>query len=58
MDFIERWFHLSPDGGNGSLELVYLLAIVAIVTMILFRRQLRQLYWRARDRQEHRHGGS
>jgi hypothetical protein len=24
MDFIERWFGLSPDGGDGSLEALYL----------------------------------
>ncbi len=31
MDFIERWFGLSPDGGGGSTELMYLIAIAAIV---------------------------
>lgn len=28
MNFIENWFGLSPDGGNGSLEAVLLLLIV------------------------------
>ncbi len=31
MDWIERWFGVSPDGGDGSLEL--LLTLVAIVVM-------------------------
>jgi hypothetical protein len=25
MDFFERVFGISPDGGNGSLEMIYLL---------------------------------
>jgi hypothetical protein len=40
MDFIEQWFHVSPDGGNGSLEVLYVVAIVAIILMVLFRHQL------------------
>ncbi len=34
MDFIERWFGLSPDGGNGSLEVLWLAAIVVAVAFI------------------------
>jgi hypothetical protein len=34
MDFIERWFGISPDGGNGTFELslvfVTALAVVAL----------------------------
>ncbi|HVC81308.1 MAG TPA: hypothetical protein VNL35_12510 [Chloroflexota bacterium] len=40
MDFIERWFHVSPDGGNGSLEVLYIVAILAVIAMVLCRRQL------------------
>jgi len=30
VDFVERWLHVSPDGGNGSVELViYLTPILA-----------------------------
>jgi hypothetical protein len=29
MHFIERWFGVFPDGGNGSLEAVYLLTAIA-----------------------------
>jgi len=32
MDFIERWLHFSPDGGNGTLE--FLIVTVAIVVVI------------------------
>ena len=30
MDFIERIFHISPDGGNGMLELAIVFALLAI----------------------------
>ncbi len=33
MDFIERWLHISPDGGNGASEL--LIATVVILTIIM-----------------------
>jgi hypothetical protein len=42
MDFIERWFGISPDGGDGSLEVFYLVAFVALIVAIVFRRQLRR----------------
>ena len=39
MDFIERWFGLFPDGGNGSLEALYLgTALFAIAVVRLCRR--------------------
>jgi hypothetical protein len=41
MDFIERWFGISPDGGDGSLETLYLIALLAIVAAVVFRRPLR-----------------
>ena len=31
MDLIEKWFGVAPDGGDGSLEVAWLLAIVAAV---------------------------
>jgi hypothetical protein len=31
MDFIERVFHASPDGGSGTLELALLLVPVLVV---------------------------
>ena len=30
MDFIERWLHISPDGGNGLSEALILAVLVAI----------------------------
>ena len=41
MDFIERWFGVSPDAGNGSLEMLYLLVIAAIAAAIVYREPLR-----------------
>jgi hypothetical protein len=31
MDFIERIFGVSPDGGNGSLEALYVIAAVIAI---------------------------
>lgn len=29
LDFIERWLHVSPDGGNGTVEvIIYLIPIL------------------------------
>ena len=42
MDFIERWFGISPDGGSGLLEMLYVFAIANAVTtaaMYLARRR-------------------
>lgn len=33
MDFIERWFHISPDGGNGTLEGLYVGAFLLIILL-------------------------
>ncbi len=40
MDFIERWFSVSPDGGDGSLEVFYLLAVAVVVCAVVFRRHI------------------
>jgi hypothetical protein len=46
MDFIERIFGVSPDGGNGTLELLYVLSIAATIAVasreFYRRRKLRQ----------------
>ena len=34
LDFIERFFHISPDGGDGSLEIILLIAAATIVCAI------------------------
>jgi hypothetical protein len=38
MDFIERIFHVSPDGGNGSLEALYVVVIGVWVVGLGWRR--------------------
>ena len=35
MDFIERWFGVSPDGCDGTLELLYIGVSVLIVVALL-----------------------
>jgi hypothetical protein len=45
MDFIERLFGVSPDGGDGSLEFVYavsVLAAIVLVSYVLHRRGSRR----------------
>ena len=37
MDWIERLFGISPDGGDGSTEMLYLAAAVAVVALICAR---------------------
>ena len=39
MDFIERMFGVSPDGGDGSTEAIILLAITVILAMVVARRR-------------------
>lgn len=41
MNLIEQWFGFSPDGGSGSLELVYLFAFVSVICVGLFRSRVR-----------------
>lgn len=37
MDFIEQWFGVSLDGRDGSLEMLYIVAAIAMVAAIVFR---------------------
>lgn len=50
MNFIEQWFGVSPDGGDGSLEVLYLIAMVVIVGGFLIRKQVRELMDRSLDK--------
>ena len=56
MDFIERIFGVSPDGGNGTLELLYLVSIAAAIAVIsrefYRRRKLRQTRDESTDKAE------
>lgn len=36
MDLIERWFGVSPDGGDGTLELLYI-GVGVLIAFALFR---------------------
>lgn len=38
MDFIEKLFGFSPDGGDGSTELIYLAAIAIILAAVAYAR--------------------
>jgi hypothetical protein len=40
MDFIERLFHISPDGGSGATEAMYILAISAVAIMLALRQRI------------------
>ena len=41
MDFFERWFNISPDGGDGTAEALWIAAIVVAIVAIVAHRQLR-----------------
>jgi hypothetical protein len=41
MDFVERWLGFSPDGGNGTFEMLLVVAVAAIpLTMVAVFRQV------------------
>ena len=50
MDFIERWFGISPDGGDGALELLYVAVGVLIVAILIARIVSRRRYRRSHQR--------
>lgn len=40
MDFIERWLHISPDGGSGVSELLILgVVLVTVISLIVALRR-------------------
>jgi len=41
MDFIEEWFHLSPDGGSGLVEALYILGVVLVAALVVAVRRRR-----------------
>jgi hypothetical protein len=42
MDFIERLFGLSPDNGDGSTEMLWLVVLAIVIAgIVYFRRQRR-----------------
>jgi hypothetical protein len=43
MDFIERFFGLSPDNGDGSTEILWLVVLALVIaTFVYFRIQRRR----------------
>jgi len=40
MDFIEKLFGIAPDGGDGSLEVLWIAAIATTVVAVAFRRRI------------------
>jgi hypothetical protein len=45
MDWIERWFGVSPDGGDGSTEALYIVALLAAAVLVFGRRYFVR-FWR------------
>ncbi len=41
MDFIERLFGVSPDGGDGSLEFVYPVSVLTAIVLVSYVLQRR-----------------
>jgi hypothetical protein len=37
MDFIEQWFGISPDGGNGTTEAFFFITALIIIVAVLAR---------------------
>jgi hypothetical protein len=44
MDFIERLFGVSPDGGDGSFEAALLGVIVVLLAAVVWRQRLGRLF--------------
>lgn len=42
MDFIERIFGIAPDGGDGTLEMLYIAVALAVGAMVVACRWLRR----------------
>jgi MYXO-CTERM domain-containing protein len=49
MDFIERWFGVSPDGGNGTWEVLCIAAALLGILALAGRRRVREIWLRARS---------
>lgn len=49
MDFIERLFGISPDGGDGSTEALYIFVLLVIIALAAMRPLRRRLIRKRRD---------
>jgi hypothetical protein len=45
MDFLERYFHISPDGGSGMTEASYVVTAALVLFVLPYRGALRSA-WR------------
>jgi hypothetical protein len=52
MDFIERIFGISPDGGSGSFEILLFLIPMAAVCLLSAVKLVRRSSWAARSMAE------
>jgi len=43
MDFFEKYFHVSPDGGSGATEAAFIVALALIAVGLAFGGTLRRL---------------
>ena len=50
MDFIEHWFGVSPDGGSGALEVLFVVGLPILVVLTFRRGYLLSMLWRYTDR--------
>jgi hypothetical protein len=51
MDLIERYLHISPDGGSGATEAIYIAVVVLIALALVLRRELPRMVHRGLLRQ-------
>lgn len=40
MDFLERYFHISPDGGSGVSEVGYVIAAAFVLSAVFYHSAL------------------
>jgi hypothetical protein len=45
MDFVERWFGVSPDGGSGVFEACIILTALIVVGVWVIRGRLRAAWY-------------
>jgi len=45
MDFIERIFGISPDGGDGSIELIYVTVLFVAAAIVIASIVLKKKRW-------------
>jgi hypothetical protein len=51
MDWIERVLHISPDGGDGTLELLIAIGVVGIAMLVALRKRIASVWRKAIRRQ-------